>query len=157
MRTIRVSAILTAMLWVALVPTALGCVDDKPPEETLLPCTNLVEGSFGINDDVPRWQCNLPDPCPEAQYFDQEMPRFEEPNAARCILEKLRDRTIAKLSYRYDFGLIAGQYSDQETIYIVDSEHGLSDIYQARDLGSTQGTNNRAVLAPVSYFEEFNA
>ena len=82
------------------------------------------------------------------------MPRFEEPNAARCILEKLRDRTIAKLSYRYDFGLIAGQYSDQETIYIVDSEHGLSDIYQARDLGSTQGTNNRALLAPVSYFEE---
>jgi hypothetical protein len=135
---------------------ASGCADANPgPEaETLLPCKSDFENSGGQDPDA--WNCALPEPCSDAVYLNWwEKTGFEDPAAARCILSHLRDRTISQLSYRYDLkDSVPGQYANYETIYIVNAEHGLSNLREMRDLGSNLITTNRALLRPASYFEE---
>ncbi len=153
------------MIALVLLPLVLawGCSAPTPPSdetvpEALLPCTSIAD--FNAQEMLDTWDCSVPAPCPTAEFLDQdavpsgEMPHFKDVAAAKCILEKLRDRTISTVSYRYEYGFIPGQYRTDETIFIVDAEHGLSNSSQLADLGAIGQTQNRAILAPASKFEE---
>ena len=93
--------------------------------------------------------CNLPSPCGGVTLnkgpFDH--------TAATCILEALRDRTISQYWTLHDFGAVAGQNADGETVFIVDALHAVSNWRSEQDLDFATGTKNRQILKPPAYFD----
>lgn len=125
------------------------------------PC--VVEGMF--EESIPDFDCPLPSPCLTPEYHadgpfpgpDGGMangPHFEDPTVPACVLQKLRDREIVKVTIDgYPPGDFIGQYLTTETVYIVDAEHGVSDTTKHFDLSRKETRKNRQILRPASYFD----
>ncbi|APR80399.1 Hypothetical protein A7982_05746 [Minicystis rosea] len=112
---------------------------------------------------IELFECALPAPCPEAHFYfgiepgsgsTQPPPHFSNPEAATCILEKLRDREISALNYtsnpEWDY---IGQFTHYATTFILDADHGASNSVTMGDLSKTEARKNRQILKPSSYFE----
>jgi hypothetical protein len=50
-------------------------------------------------------------------------------------------------------GGITGQFTYTETVFVIDADHGASNWHQAMDLSAEDGTKNRQILQPPSYFD----
>ena len=107
--------------------------------------------------------CALPEPCPPVIFYrDVEpanplpdpKPHFNDPQAAICLLTKLRDREVAAVQYTgYPSGDSLGQYKKEERIFILDQEYGASNGESWYDLTGYVYTTRRQILKPPSYFE----
>jgi hypothetical protein len=72
--------------------------------------------------------------------------------AATCILTKLRNREVSVLSWMNDkSGML--EWYDSEEVFIVDSEHAVSNWTVQNDLDLSTGTKNRQILQPSAYFD----
>lgn len=123
-----------------------------------LPCEQDPGWDMPLDD----FQCTLPSPCPEPHFYfgtdpnkpGSTEPHFDDPAAATCILQKLRDREIATLGFastpKDDF---IGQDTYSESIFVLDAEHGASSSVQYADLSKKKSRKNRQILQPAAYFD----
>ncbi|MFT3771474.1 MAG: hypothetical protein QM820_39165 [Minicystis sp.] len=124
----------------------------------LPPCDQ--PGMMGWQPTTPGYQpfaCDLPQPCPMMMYESWSFGGPDQPpsidmEAATCILTKLRDREVSALSWMNDKSGMQ-QWNETETVFIVDSEHAVSNWTRANDLDLYSGTRNRQILKPAAYFD----
>ena len=148
---------LTKMLWVlTLAPFLGGCSSLQACEEQESPAGY---GQPQVGSATP-FACALPAPCATANLIgggnislDPAKPTegtFPDPAALACVLGALRDRQVSQVKFGHNVG---GEFGYEETVFIVDGAHGVSNWNDYQDLGLRTGVRNRQILKPPSYFQ----